>query len=300
MTIRRLLKGLDQRMECRSPAEITIFSACGAMIIGGIDYLTGSEVSISLFYLLPVAAATWYGGRWVGAAVAVCSCIGWYLAELAAGSQYSHASIAAWNALVRLGFFLVTSLLLAALRESLRAQQYLARTDSLTGLYLRRAFADRLGHDLALAQRHRSALTLAYVDIDDFKAINDKDGHAEGDRVLQRIGVVLRGLVREVDTAARLGGDEFALILPDTDGPGAEHIISRLTRGLQLAFGPDSRQITCSIGVVTFLNSATSPEQAVAAADELMYRVKREAKGTVRFSVLGEAATNRGLQRPAA
>jgi len=287
-----LLKALDQLMERRSRAEILAFAACSVLTVGGIDCLTGCEISMSLFYLVPVAAATWYAGRWGGVAIAVFSCMIWYLADLAAGSHYSHLAIPVWNALVRFGFFLTTGLLLAAVGESCRAQQYLARTDSLTGLCNRRAFVERLGHDLALAQRHRNALTLVYVDVDDFKAVNDAHGHAEGDRVLRTIGEVLRGSVRDADTAARLGGDEFALVLPDTDGPGAKHVISKLTRGLHGALGPDDRRITCSIGVVTFLESAMSSEQAVAAADQLMYRVKREAKGAALFSIFGEAASN--------
>ncbi|UHD18884.1 GGDEF domain-containing protein [Thiocapsa bogorovii] len=103
----------------------------------------------------------------------------------------------------------------------------------------------------------------------------------------------MRSSVREVDTAARLGGDEFALVLPNTDGSGAKHVISHLTGKLHRAFGPDDRRITCSIGVVTFLDSVISPEQAVAAADDLMYRVKREAKGTVLFSVNGQSVQHR-------
>ena len=246
---------------------------------------------MSLFYLGPVAAATWYAGGWGGIAIAIFSCISWYLADLAAGSQYSHAAIPVWNALVRFGFFLTTSLLLAALRESFRAQRHLARTDSLTGLYNRRAFEDRLEHDLVLARRHKNALTLVYVDADNFKAVNDTHGHAEGDRILRKIGEVLRGSVREADTAARLGGDEFALVLPDTDCPGAKHAVVKITRELHRALGLGDRPITCSIGVVTFLDPAKSPEQAVAAADDLMYQVKRKARGTVLFSVFGETSS---------
>jgi diguanylate cyclase (GGDEF)-like protein len=281
------LRTLDQHLDRLTRTKVSALAACGVLFVGTVDYLTGYEVSMSLFYLGPVAAAAWYAERWTGLAIAVLSCMSWYVADLAAGNQYSYAAIPFWNALVRLGFFLTTSLLVTALRKSLRGQQHLARTDGLTGLYSRRAFEERLEHDLALTQRRETALTLAYVDVDDFKAINDAHGHAGGDRVLRLIGRVLKGSVREADTAARVGGDEFALILPDTDGRGARQAVSKFASELHEALGASDWRVTCSIGVVTFLGSATSPEQAVAAADELMYQAKHQSKGAVEFSVVG-------------
>lgn len=283
------LAAVGRHLERRTRAEILALAVCGVLVVGGIDYVTGYEVSMSLFYVGPVAVAAWYAGRGSGVAIAGLSCLSWYIADLATGNRYSHPAIPVWNALVRFGFFLTIGLLLTALRTSLRGQQYLAQVDGLTGLYVRRAFEGRLKHDLALAQRRRSPLTLAYVDVDDFKALNDAHGHAEGDRVLRVIGRVLQGSVRETDTAARVGGDEFALVLPDTDRSGAEQVIAKLTGELHDALGAGARGITCSIGVVTFLDSATSPEHAVAAADELMYQVKRETKGAVAFRVVGTA-----------
>ncbi|HUG99064.1 MAG TPA: GGDEF domain-containing protein [Gammaproteobacteria bacterium] len=287
------LRTLDRHLHRLTRASILALTVCGVLIVGGVDYVTGYEVAMSLFYLGPVAVAAWYAGRWTGSAIAVLSCMSWYIADLAAGNQYSHPAIPVWNALIRFGFFFITCSLLTTLRNSLRAQQYLARTDDLTGLYGRREFESRLKHDLAMAQRRKSVLTLAYLDLDDFKAVNETHGHAGGDRVLRAIGSVLRSSVREVDTAARVGGDEFALILPDTDSHGAQRAISKLTRGFNEALGASDCEVTCSIGVVTLLDSATSPEHAVAAADELMYEVKNKGKGAVAFSVRGRAVQGR-------
>ncbi|MCA1791981.1 MAG: GGDEF domain-containing protein, partial [Thioalkalivibrio sp.] len=173
----------------------------------------------------------------------------------------------------------------------------------LTGLYARRAFEDRLEHDLALAQRRKSAVTLAYVDVDDFRAVNDAHGHAGGDRVLREIGRVLKDSIREADTAARVGGDEFALVFPDADAGGAHQIVSKLTRQLHEAPVASNWGVTCSIGVVTLLDSAISVERAVAAADAVMYRVKHSGKGAVEFSVFGAEAVQKrdapGPQQPA-
>lgn len=106
-----------------------------------------------------LALSAWYAGRWPGVGIAVLSCAAWFAADFYSGNQYSNALIPYWNALVRLGFFLISGLLLSALRDSLQYQQrHLASTDSLTGLYGRRAFEERLAHDLALARRRKSAV----------------------------------------------------------------------------------------------------------------------------------------------
>lgn len=262
-------------------------SGCGILIVEGIDYLTGYEVSMSLFYLGPIALAAWYSGRRSGFAIALLSCLAWFLADQAAGGQYSTAVIPVWNALVRLGFFLITAHLVTALRESLGAQQRLARTDDLTGLYRRGVFEERLRHDLALAGRRNGMITVAYLDVDDFKVVNDTYGHAEGDQVLRAIASVLQRTTRKADTAARLGGDEFALILPDTDVLGARLAISKLTRQVRQTMKAHQWNVTCSVGVVTLEDSAMAPEQAIATADELMYQVKRAGKGAVAFHVAG-------------
>jgi predicted signal transduction protein with EAL and GGDEF domain len=172
----RALRALDQVLDRLSPAAILASSGSGIMIVAGIDYVTGSEVSMSLFYLGPIALATWYGGRRAGFAIAVISCLAWFLADQAAGGNYSTATIPVWNAFVRLGFFLITAHLLDALRESLASQHRLARTDGLTGLYRRGVFEERLRHDVALARRHNGMVTIAYVDVDDFKVVNDTLG----------------------------------------------------------------------------------------------------------------------------
>lgn len=281
----RLLKYLDRHLARIAPVQILILAVCGVLIVGAVDYFTGYEVSVSFFYLGPVALAAWYARRQAGIAIAVLSCISWYVTDLADHHPYSKAIMPVWNALVRLGFFLTTALLLSALRDSLRNQAHLARTDGLTGLQNRRAFDDRLGHDVALAQRRKTALTLAYVDVDELKHLNDSHGHASGDRALKVVGGVLSELARKSDTAARIGGDEFALVLPETDDQGARQFITRLTDRLHEVLAANDLRITCSIGVVTFPDANISPETALAAADKLMYRVKKIGKSAVEFSV---------------
>ncbi len=266
-------------------AQILALSILGVAVIGVLDEITGYELSLSLLYLLPVALSAWYVGRGAGVAVAALSGLAWLAAGWSAGRRFSTIELAAWNTFVRFGFFVITSLLLSALRASQNELRRLARTDSLTGLWSRQGFEDRLEHDLAISLRHSTPLTLVYIDVDDFKSINDKFGHAAGDGVLRRIAQVLRAAIRQADSAARLGGDEFALILPETNASGAKQLVGKLADQLKAAMTGGAQGAGCSIGVVTLRQPGTSMAAIVAAADAVMYRVKRSGKAHVAFSV---------------
>jgi len=122
-----LLSGFDGALARLSPAGVLVLAVCAVGIIGYADFVTGNELSMGLFYVAPVALATWYVGRWPGLAMAALCCVTWYIA--AYGAQVSHPFIPVWNAMVRLGFFVISALLLAALRDSLSNAQHLARTE---------------------------------------------------------------------------------------------------------------------------------------------------------------------------
>jgi diguanylate cyclase (GGDEF)-like protein len=250
-------------------------------LFGFLDYLTGYEVSFAVFYLAPVTLAAWYAGRRWGVTFALGSSLVWYAAEIAAGYPYSHLLIPVWNAGVRFVFFLVIGLLLSSLRDHLLAERRLARTDDLTGLLNTRAFLSRLEQEVLSARRTRSPITLAYVDLDDFKSVNDTHGHAEGDRVLRAVARILQKSLRQTDAVARLGGDEFALILPATNLDGATTVINNLLLPAEfLQHG--LRPVTCSIGAIVFQEPPGNVAQAIAAADVQMYSAKKAGKN-VRF-----------------
>ncbi len=258
------------------------------LVVGFLDFLTGYEISFAVFYLLPVTVAAWYAGRYWGIFFAATASVTWYAAELAAGYPYSHASIPVWNASVRLIFFLVIAILLTTARRQLMAERLLALTDTLTGLSNVRAFRMQLQHEFALADRTGSPVTLAYIDLDDFKQINDSLGHTAGDNVLITTAKILQKVIREADTAARLGGDEFALILPATDLKGAQALINRLAKSFEdKAKGGEGTN--CSIGAMVFLTLPRSLDEAIAAADAQMYLVKKSDETAPRFAVYSAA-----------
>lgn len=261
-----------------SRLAVTAVALGAVLVVGFADYATGYEISFAVFYLVPAGAAAWFAGRHAGILCAAASSVVWYVAERGAGYPYSHAGIPLWNAFTRLVFFIVVALLLSALRDRLLAERRLARTDPLTGALNSRAFSEQLEHDMAVAARLNSQLALVYIDLDDFKHINDTQGHHEGDRLLRSFVGVLRAGTRRTDTIVRLGGDEFAVILPGTGTQGLETLLSSLKRSLSgLDFG-DGTRIKCSIGAVVFNEPAADAAAAIDAADRLMYLAKGQGK----------------------
>jgi diguanylate cyclase (GGDEF)-like protein len=159
--------------------------------------------------------------------------------------------------------------------------QHQAFHDQLTGLANRALFWDRLGHAIDLAAREGRPVGVAYLDLDGFKAVNDRYGHLVGDVVLAAVAERLRGCVRPADTLARLGGDEFAVLVEGVDGRPPEELGQRLVDALTTPFtvGAETIDIGTSVGMA--IGTWPAPDDAVVAADAAMYRAKAAGKGRV-------------------
>ena len=149
-----MLAILKRFLDGRSPAQVIAFGLVLLASVGALDYLTGYEISFSIFYLLPIALVTWYTPQWAGYFSCGLSAVVWLLVDHTSGHTYSNGLIPFWNTGVRLGFFLVTSHLLIQLKASLRYEQALAKTDGLTGLLNARAFKDLCHHLFELSTRY--------------------------------------------------------------------------------------------------------------------------------------------------
>lgn len=166
---------------------------------------------------------------------------------------------------------------------TLRTQTSLARTDPLTGLLNRRGFLEAAAQELQRAARHHYAVTLIYIDVDDFKAINDSRGHRAGDRLLKDASASIQRAIRDVDTAARMGGDEFAILLSETGAHVSEAAALRVRTDVLADLAGRGWAVTLSVGAVTAPPAAADTATLIHAADELMYAVKREGKSSMRW-----------------
>jgi diguanylate cyclase (GGDEF)-like protein len=171
-----------------------------------------------------------------------------------------------------------------ALRNAwlLEQVQELASTDGLTGVANRYTFQQTLERELERAARGGEDLSLAMLDIDHFKKLNDAHGHQAGDEVLRRVAATLSELCRTYDTVARYGGEEFALILPTTDREETRALVDRLRQ--EIGRGGTKPKVTISAGIATFPTDATDPDELVAAADEALYESKRAGRNRVTAS----------------
>jgi diguanylate cyclase (GGDEF)-like protein len=276
-----LVARADAFLESRSPVLRWAICVATFGIVFASDVLTGPGLSWSIFYLLPVGLCAWYLGWQRSVAVAIAAGIGWYLAGLAAGQRYESAAAHLWNPIATTLMFLLVACTLILLRETLRHEQELARTDGLTGVANSRSFLELAGRELARAQRRQLPITMAYLDVDRLKDVNDSRGHATGDAILREIAAALRSAVREVDVVARLGGDEFAVLLPDVDGAGAPHVVDRVFERLAGVAEAHACDIGFSIGVVTFVPPLPLLDDMIRTADDVMYTVKRSGGGRV-------------------
>jgi diguanylate cyclase (GGDEF)-like protein len=277
---------LDRALQGLSRRWILGLAVAGVAVIGVVDYRVGSTVSLALVYLGPISLATWYAGRTPGAVVAVLSSLCALAPDLAAGHLRPQTLV--WGGLLNLAFMWVVAFLLATLRDQIERAQTLARSDSLTGVFNRRAFLECLRTHLGLAERDGKPTTLAYVDLDDFKRINDSLGHEAGDEALRLVAVALRESIRHTDIVARLGGDEFGLLLVGADQVGAVGVIAKVRHAVWQLSQRKRIAITCSIGCLTFEAPPPTPSTALRAADALMYRVKRRGKNGVAFELFGD------------
>ncbi len=257
----------------QSPVALLIAVIVLVLGIGVADFLTGAQVSFSIFYLIPVAAAAWRGQRASAWFACILSAAVWLVVDTKS-MDYPNWFIPVWNAGVRLGFFVITATLLIRLSEALAEQTQLAEIDSLSGALNRRALERQASYVLQLADRHQHSVVVAYLDIDNFKRINDTLGHAVGDEILRAMGGLLRSRLRDTDLLCRLGGDEFAMLLPETDFAGASALIKDVLGDLQQLAGSRHWDIGFSVGAVVCESPLPLLEAAIRRADELMYACK--------------------------
>lgn len=159
-------------------------------------------------------------------------------------------------------------------------------TDELTGLFNSRHFLNLCEYEMERASRYGTELSMVFLDLDNFKLVNDKYGHQTGSRLLKEVGLLFKKAIRVVDYAARYGGDEFVFLLPSTDKKGALAMSNNLLAQLRSAeFRSDCGQtmkITASIGVSTYPTNAYCLQELIKLSDEAMYEVKRNSRNAVK------------------
>jgi diguanylate cyclase (GGDEF)-like protein len=270
--------------------RIAIFTGCLASVgfIFWLDTVTTVWLSLSIFLLVPIWIAAWYVGEYSGYVIGGLASFAAFAVESNIYPADIPTWVLAWNASSKTAFFMLFAMMAARMRRSLDHEREVSRSDALTGTATRRVLCECLEREIAAARRNRRNFALAYIDLDNFKAVNDQHGHAVGDEALILVASTIRAHIRGAEVLARLGGDEFAVLLRDTDATGAQKAVMRLRDALLAAMRSREWPITFSIGVTVYdgVLEAT-PEQLISATDAVMYEVKRDSKDAMLLRAVG-------------
>lgn len=276
-------RGLELSKLGERPVLLWTLGVLAIAVIGVFDYFSGTELRVYPLYFAPVALMAWHGGIRGAIAASLLSALSWVGANTLAGLQFSREWIMAANALFHSSSFMLLGYLIARLRSANERQRQLSRTDALTGLRNSRAFYEEAPPLLSLCARRSRPVSLAYVDLDNFKSVNDELGHRAGDEMLRRVADKLRDSLRPSDLCARLHGDEFVVLFPELDGEAAPGTLERLRTGIAAAAHSPARAVSVSIGAVTFVAGPFDLEAMVHQADELMYAAKAAGRNRVKY-----------------
>ena len=182
---------------------------------------------------------------------------------------------------------------MTALRRSLLREQQLSRTDYLTGAANKRYFTEQLDREIYRSGRTGQVMSLAYIDLDNFKTMNDTLGHSTGDLILKTAVRVFLGAVRKHDAVGRIGGDEFVILLPETGLEGAVSVLGRIRDVFLSEMAMNQFPVSLSIGIAVFIKPPASSDSAFSCADSQMYKAKKGGKDkivTAEFKSIGNAS----------
>jgi diguanylate cyclase (GGDEF)-like protein len=250
------------------------------LLVYWVNNTTPPEARLGVLYIIPVLLVTWTEGLVWGIVFGLAS-IG--LREAVAWEQMPADMPLGWRIGNPAAYVAVVAVAMAGLEKLRRSQAALARLvtqDALTNVLNARAFAERLGQELDRNRRYPRPLALLYMDLDNFKVINDTHGHQTGDAVLRLVADATRSSVRGADVVGRMGGDEFAVLMPETDALLANEVAKRLVAGLRTVF-KGTPNVTASIGVVACTATDASTDDLLGRADQAMYDAKKMGKDRV-------------------
>ncbi len=270
----------------RIPKPLTLLIAVGIMLLTGyIDYLVDPEISLRAFYLPPVIISAWYVGRRAGLAMAFACAVTWFLADIEdAPPRLFWAPY--WNGALLSVYFGIIAQTVSTLKSAHEELKRKAVVDSLTGALNRHGLEERLEIELFRTSRGALPLSAAYVDLDNFKSMNDTFGHKKGDELLAFVAQAFLKRLRKTDIFARLGGDEFIAVLPETEPADAQRVITEVTQEIRQHAAQHQYLVSLSIGLAAFMRAPASIQEVIDTSDKLMYEVKHASKDALRLHII--------------
>lgn len=286
MRIRNLAVRYCEFLDRKGRAFNIVVGVICALLLAAIDYYSdiflNVDYTLALFYLLPVAFVAWFAGRNAAMAMALV-CV---VTKLAIQFYTKEPLLLLiWKNGSTLAFLLVVGILLAKMRQLLDHERALSRTDHLTGAVNRRVFLEVTTNEIFRLHRQGHPFSIAYIDLDNFKDINDNYDHSTGDVLLQTVVTTISANLRRTDVVSRLGGDEFAILFTNSDEKAALVAIHKILEQLHASMKRHKLAVTFSIGLLTCPVAPKTANEIVSLADNLMYEVKKTGKNGIRHAV---------------
>lgn len=271
-----------QFLERQPPRRLFVASALLLALIVWVDAITAYDLTLTAAYLLPVLLVAWAGNKRAGVVIATSASVAWGAADLLSGHHFGRPFFFFWAIAVRFASFTIFVLMLSELKRALARERALARTDALTGLGNRMAFYEKLAEEIDRSRRYARDFSVAYLDCDNFKEVNDTWGHETGDALLRSIGNTLRKELRSSDFAGRLGGDEFGVVLPEATADAAASAVQLVRCRLLETMQKGGWPVTFSIGICSYRAPTGDANSVLREVDALMYEAKRAGKNSTR------------------
>ncbi len=280
------IKRIQEFLEKLPKPFLTVLGFLLVLAIGGLDFITGYDISVSFLYLLPIALIAWFEGGVPAALISIFSAVTWAVADLAAGHVYSHITVYIWNTTAVLGMFLIVAYSITAIKKLLIKEREHAHIDDLTGAEKVGFFYDQARIEIERSAIHKRPLTLAYLDIVDLTHVNEILGYSTGDYLLSAAAHTMRSALRSTDLISRIGGAEFAILLPETNHENAAVIIYKVREDLLELVKKNGWPVTFSAGVVTCEGTTCTINELIKQAKDLMKAAKESGKSIVKFKIL--------------
>lgn len=245
------------------------------MLLAYLRMATAAEFTFASLAILPVLFIAWVGGRKCGMVIAGLATSIWLIGDITSAKHFSAEWIPWVNAAVRMMNYALVAFLATKLRQQYDKEHEYASIDPLTGIANRRNFFEIGEHEVQRARRYQHSLAVVFLDLDNFKKLNDSLGHAKGDAALLATAQTLKSALRASDHIARIGGDEFAVLLPEIEYDAAVETGRKLVNTINAAmhgFG----SVSCSLGLVWTCAPEEDFSSILRAADHLMYGVKHQ------------------------
>jgi diguanylate cyclase (GGDEF)-like protein len=279
LTMKKFIKD-EKRMKAAVALAAAVFIPAAAAV----DYLTRHQTPISLFYALAIVATAWFS--WPAASAGAAMLSGICMAAVTAAFAGPHTSATATSMPAQSAFFLAFAAILMAFKYLQDQLGRMSTIDPLTELVNSRHFLAIGSVEIERSQRYKHPFSIIYIDIDDFKDINETVGHGAGNELLREIARTIKAMIRRTDTVARLGGDDFALLMPETGESAVKAVVARIQAKAADIKAPHAKKVTFSFGVITAAGHGGAFDEMVRMAHTLMREAKGHGKNTAKYSLV--------------